>query len=160
MTAASREPPSVKIFFRSFLQYSTWKIEFPTCFCVHRRLTEECIFAQQAPAPLNWGVSFPSPAPTSSGWRGGAVLTLALRTFSAPSSFCICVVAFFFRCCLHHTSNFRQLMHLNLTSWTLLVFLIDFVLCGRDFYKILNVPRGATEHQIKKVCRLRIWIMW
>ena len=44
--------------------------------CVHRRLTEECIFAQQAPAPLNWGVSFPSPAPTSSGWRGGAVLTL------------------------------------------------------------------------------------
>ncbi|CAD6198765.1 unnamed protein product [Caenorhabditis auriculariae] len=32
-------------------------------------------------------------------------------------------------------------------------FLLDFVECGRDFYKILNVPKNANANQIKKAYR-------
>ncbi|MDK0841627.1 DnaJ domain-containing protein, partial [Clostridium perfringens] len=34
-----------------------------------------------------------------------------------------------------------------------LIYTISAVLAGRDFYKILNVPKSATLHEIKKAYR-------
>ncbi|KHJ90861.1 hypothetical protein OESDEN_09282 [Oesophagostomum dentatum] len=31
--------------------------------------------------------------------------------------------------------------------------LVDFIECGRDFYKILGVPKNANANQIKKAYR-------
>lgn len=48
-------------------------------------------------------------------------------------------------------------MRLNRTSGYLLLVaifqLLAVVLCGRDFYKILDVPKTATPNQIKKAYR-------
>ncbi|CAL2031146.1 unnamed protein product [Caenorhabditis brenneri] len=41
----------------------------------------------------------------------------------------------------------------NVSLLVLATFLVDFIECGRDFYKILGVPKNANANQIKKAYR-------
>lgn len=53
-------------------------------------------------------------------------------------------------------ASFRKVSRLTMQVWEcllVLLVLVEFVVSGRDFYKILGVPRNANANQIKKAYR-------